>query len=258
MSLPVRLLDIGLVLAVVTNLAALTDFLLLPEQRARFNRMCDTLTLRLSFINTATWLRRWMVASRRANITLIVFLAYAACALPAVTYDYAVEAFAGGFSWRALARVAGFCAFMAGILAYFAVVVIKVSRVILPRLAANPSVLRFVTRFLASAAAGIAIIFALAFPLAWFQDSSANRGLLHLVLVLLIITVGGLMMTWICLFIDGLITLGVALIVAFPVRTIIRLAQAIMWRISSYPKGPLSAVLAVMTAVLGVVRYLIR
>jgi hypothetical protein len=258
MSLPVRLLDIGLVVAVVANLAALTDFLLLPEQRTRFNQMCDTLTLRLSFINTATWLRRWMVASRRANITLVVFLIYAACALPAVTYDDAADEFAQGFSWHALARVAGFCAFMAGILAYLAFVVIKVSPVILRRLAANPSVLRFVINFLVSATAGIAIIMALFFPLVWFQDSSANRGLLHLVLVLLIGTVVGLMMTWICLFIDGCVTLGVAVIVAFPVRLTLLLAQAFMWRISSYPRGPLSAVLAVVTAVLGVVRYIAR
>jgi hypothetical protein len=63
----------------------------------------------------------------------------------------------------------------------------------------------------------------------------------------------GMIMCWIGIIIDGIITMTGALVV-FVLRTIVDTARWVMWRISSYPKGPLTATLTLIGAVLAVIK----
>jgi hypothetical protein len=67
----------------------------------------------------------------------------------------------------------------------------------------------------------------------------------------------GLVVTWVLLFVDGLITLIIATLL-WPARLLVILGRWFMWRVSSYPKGPVAALTAVVGTILAVVRFTIK
>jgi hypothetical protein len=100
-----RILEGAFLLAVITQAVSLTDFFLLPAQKKRLEGWVDEITLRLSFINTAGLLQRWLRASRRAQIGVILFgiLTCAAIFIPPVWVGIMI--FSDGFSWIGLGLV---------------------------------------------------------------------------------------------------------------------------------------------------------
>ena len=65
----------------------------------------------------------------------------------------------------------------------------------------------------------------------------------------------GMFLCWIGIVIDGVATIIGAFFV-FILRTFVDAGRWIMWRISNYPKGPLTATLTLIGAILAVARIL--
>jgi hypothetical protein len=63
----------------------------------------------------------------------------------------------------------------------------------------------------------------------------------------------GVFLIWSILFLDGLFTLLGALLVQAS-RIVVYASRAVMWRIASYPKGPLAAVVLIFGFFLGIAR----
>jgi hypothetical protein len=65
----------------------------------------------------------------------------------------------------------------------------------------------------------------------------------------------GMFLCWLGIIVDGTVTMIGALIV-FVLRTAVDAARWLMWRVSTYPKGPLTATLTLIGAVLAIVKLL--
>jgi hypothetical protein len=94
-----HILDAAIFLAVLTQAVSLADFILLPPQKERLEAWCKDLTRRLDVINTASFLQKWLLASRRVQIGTILFCIFSIVAVlgPAIYLGFVV--FSHGFSW---------------------------------------------------------------------------------------------------------------------------------------------------------------
>jgi len=67
----------------------------------------------------------------------------------------------------------------------------------------------------------------------------------------------GLVVTWIVMFLDGVLTLAVAVLIA-PLRGLIAAARWFMRCVSAYSRGPLAALITVFVALLGVLKAVMK
>jgi hypothetical protein len=63
----------------------------------------------------------------------------------------------------------------------------------------------------------------------------------------------GCLVTWALFFLDGLITLTIAILV-LPIRVIVILLREFVWKVANFPMGPVTGFAVVTAAVLEVVR----
>jgi hypothetical protein len=248
-----RVLDGAILLGVVTQVLSLTDFFLLPAQKKKLETKLDDLTLRLSYVNTARWLQRWLQASRRARLSekffggfsLLVLLAYLIVMVAALISD--------GFRWAKLAVVIlGVLSFMFPLF-YMSKVFDSVGQRVISSLAGARTIAAFVIRYLGYAFLGLLLIAG-----CWPMLSEARASIPQNVFARSLLGMAGsfylgLVGTWLAIFLDGVLTLTVAALL-LPCRLMIQFFGAFMWRVSSYPKGPVAAITAIIVGILAVIR----
>ena len=252
-----RTLDGAILLTVLTQILSLTDFFLLPAQKKRFEDWCNNITSRLSFVNTATWLQRWICTSRRAQIGKILFWFVSIAAILGVPILMTTDLFSAGFNWWAVGSMYSFFVLQCFAWVTVARVFDKLGTELFGALSRIQTTSAFVYRYLLIATAGFAVIALTGAVFYWIGRLLGNNVFSVLALFYAGSVYIGLIVTWLLFFLDGLITLLIAILV-WPARLFVILAQWFMRRVSSYPKGPLAALTAIVAAVLAVVRFIIK
>lgn len=252
-----RTLEGAILLAVLTQIVSLTDFLLLPAQKQRFEDWCNDITKRLSFVNTATWFQRWISTSRRAQIWKTLFWLVSIAAILWVPTLMTIHLFTVGFNWWAVGEI--YTIFIAESFVWAAVATVfgKLGTKLFGALSRNQTTSTFVYRYLLIATAGFAVIALTGVAFYWISGLLGNnlfsKGASSYALIVYV----GVIVTWVLFFLDGLITLLIAILL-WPARLFVILARWFMLRVSSYPKGPLAALTTIVGAVLAVVRFTIK
>jgi hypothetical protein len=251
-----HLLNSAILLAILAQTVSLGDLILLPEQKKRLEQWCDGLTLKLDVINTAGFLRRWLRASRRAQMAEIFFGIVATIAVlsPAVVMGFWVYPSEGFLFAIGLAFLVIVLQGWAWSLAYK--VFNGIGKQVIRELSLVDSIPGFLMLYLILAALGLLVIAGLGWLVLWSIPRLLGT-IWFMVLKFSLNFYIGLIVTWIAIFLDGVITLTVAMLI-WPFRLVIVIARAFMWRVSSYPKGPLAALILFVGAFLTVIRFSVK
>jgi hypothetical protein len=251
-----RWLNIGITSACFGIFVSLSDFFLTSARKKKLEDFIDTITLRLDYTRTLDWLQRWLKASRRASIAAIFFAVVSVVA--ALVFLIAVEwEFWEDFSWWELIGI-GIIALIVWIWqwGYVEKAYESVGDPIVEWLAASDSYGSLIGGYLLVIFGGgllLGLCFLALYGVAYLAE---NWSIVRMWRGIGGNFVFGLMLCWIGIIIDGIVTMIGALVV-FVLRTIVDSARWIMWRISNYPKGPLTATLTVVGAVLATVKIFI-
>lgn len=250
-----RILDVAILVAVVAQAISLTDFLLLPSQKKRVESWCEDVTLRLEFLNTAGFLQRWLLASRRARIGEWIFKVITATAIWGPTIYVGYIEFSDGFQWKDVGLViltnisqgiwwlltlASFSTIGSGVFNY---------------LDTQQTVTKFVLAYVAMAGGLLCFIVGAGALIYWQRHLIEAGGFLGFAIAGNLYI--ALIVTWLVIFLDGVVTLVIAASI-WPLRLLIVAARWFMWRVSSYPKGPLAALIACTGVGLAIVRVLLE
>ncbi len=246
-----NLTDIALIIALITPIASLIDFLLLPEQKKKFESWCEDITLKLDSINTIDWLSTWVRAARSADLAkgilavllmlmtlgilgLVLYLSWPRILRWELVVFILVLWIAAGIQWYIIEKV-------------FDVI----GQPIVAIMADVRTLPEYARRYFAVIALGAVVVVAVGCLYFSLFDVDTETPSVSTKLVGYIY--GGLVLTYLGLFLDGVVTfLGAAVVCA--ARWGMAIAVAFMWRVSRFHKGPLAAVSAVVIMLLAVLR----
>jgi len=257
----VRLLTIvtnfGILASGVGILISLSDFIISKERKKRIEEAIDTITLRLDYTKTLDWLQRWLKASRRAELADGIFALISGVLGIGIFILIVWVLWDDGPWW--LSIICGIVGLM--IWAWQWGYVEKGYKAFAPdiikSLANANSYMELVVEYFWIILLGsllLALCFAILIGVGYFVEGwgSFSRYLVGMGGNFTL----GMAICWFCVIIDGVVTMFGALIVLV-LRSLVDAARWIMWRISSYPKGPLAGVLTLVGAILAVVKLLV-
>jgi hypothetical protein len=250
-------LDVAIVIAALTQAVSLADLILLPRQKARFETWIDGVTIWLDDLKTASFHQRWLRASRHAKLGEILFGCVTFIAVIGVPGYLAYLIFKSGFTWRGLVLVFGLFVIQAWCWAQSIKVFEFIGEEVFIALAGAKNMRAFVFAFLALALVGLVAVLGIGAVFYWALSYIEFGSFWHRVLQFLGNFYVGLVVTWVIVILDGAITLSIAAFV-WPLRFAIATGRWFMWRVSSYPKGPLAALILFFGAVLAVARVAIE
>jgi hypothetical protein len=231
-----------------------SDFLLTKDQKKKIEDFIETVTLRLDYTRTLDWLQRWLKASRRASIAAIFFGVITVIAAIGVVAAV-VFVLWGGLPWWAITGIS----IVALLLwqwqwGYVIKAYETVGEPIIESLANSPSYGSLIGGYLLVIFGGGLVLVICVLLLIGVHYISQNWGFfLRIWLGLAGNFVFGMVICWIGIIIDGIATMIGAFIV-FICRIVVDSARWVMWRIASYPKGPLTGTLTLIGAVLAVIK----
>jgi len=252
MEIVKRVLDAGITLVVLTQLVSLSDFLFSKNQKKTLGRWCDHITLTLDYAKPARWLQGWFKASRRANLTRILFYILASLYFIVPTIGCALLVLWSGFNWWTLV----FLFAIEVLLCLSWSVVAKVFgwfEGLFKKISAIEGLSKFVWVFLLCEVVGFVCVYTLGGIVGGILYSVRDQLFLKWFVLYFSYFYVGLAVAWALFSIDGLITLLISGLLCL-VRLIIILARTFMWRVSDFEKGPLAALTVVTGALLAVVR----
>lgn len=242
-----RLLDLGIIAAGFGIFVSLTDFFLTSEQKKRAEDFIDNLTLRLDYTKTLDWLQKWLHASRRASVVKKVFIVFA------VSVGILISIFVIEYlSWWNLVWIVPLTPitwiFVTGMYKRFGVPIIE-------WLADCDSYGELISNYLVVILGGGVALSAFAVAVFLLAEEPEGGSYKPVQVIMFASIVLGLVLCWFGIVIDGLVTMIGALIL-FILRMFVDAARWVMWRISNYPKGPLTATLTLIGAILAVAKIL--
>ena len=247
-------LNAGIIAAAMVILISLSDFILNPAQKKRIENFIDALTLRLDYTKTLDWLQRWLKASRRAKIVEVLFgLVTVASTLGVVVLtEWTLW---DDSPWWLLVLAGGGAIFLwAWQWQYVAKAYEKVGIPIVNYLADSDDYYSLIGGY-AQVIFGGGLVLALC-TLAMYALYFVVEHwwvFFRIMFRLGASFVFGMILCWIGIIIDGIVTLLGACLV-YVARTVVDAARRLMWRISTYPKGPLTATLTLIGAVLAIIK----
>jgi hypothetical protein len=249
-------LNIGVIAASFAVFVSLSDFFFKPEQKKRIDIFIDGITLHLDYTRTLDWLQRWLRASRRTSIAAIVY-AIITILLALVLLIVVEAAFWESAPWWELI-VIGVVTLVVWLWqwSYVEKAYESVGVPIIDWLAESKSYGALIRGYLIVTIGGAMILALSMAALIGLAELTENWwGIVRPMIGLAGNFVLGMILCWIGIIIDGIATILGACIV-FILRTLVDAARWTMWRISSYPKGALTATLTLIAAVLAVARIL--
>jgi hypothetical protein len=266
-----RFLNIGIIAASFGIFVSLSDFVLSVEQKKKIDSVIDGLTLRLDYTKTFDWLQRWLKASRRASIADAVFagISVLLTLIVLITVEWSLWSTS---SWWELIG-AGFVAMVLWLWqwSYIDKAYDKVGGPIINWLAERESYASLIAGYVAVIVGGIVVltlcivlVLVAPFLLTWLLNEALGdrwNWVTPAVVIFKIPTtlawsfVFGLGLCWIGITIDGVATMIGAFII-FVARLVVNAARWTMWKVSSYPKGPLTATLTLIGAGLALAKML--
>jgi hypothetical protein len=231
----------------------LGDLLLRPQQKEAFHRFIENLTLALDYTRPMIWFARlgerkfavvWPIIS-----ALLVFLADPRIRMIGGTPALLVDLWSNTFrvQTRGLFFLGSNTKFGYAFVAINLLIILTTFWLIGSRvtvfLASGKRIIIFIVRVLAMYAATVVFAFALMAGATYNQTSLSYAivgvpGLLLLSVPIVIVTIGMLMMS---------LTL-----LLFALRLFLKVSRAICWRVVEYSKGAWAAVIAILTAALGI------
>jgi hypothetical protein len=238
-----RLLNVSFALLLLTLGIQFVDFLIGAQTKTKLDAFIETVTLHLSYLNTAGWFQHWLLKSRQARLSekattpaVVIFcLMFAAggavfgyrCDTPAL----AVPLFAllGGvafiFLWGSIGNE----------------ILERLREPLLDRLAQCNSLREFAVTYIAAMLIGLLFI-CFAFGAGLYIGS--NGLLAGPVLVPI----------WLAIFLDGLIVfIGIAVLSVF--RVVISIARFCTWKIATFPRGPTAALTVLLSAAVVILKF---
>ena len=249
-------LNIGIFASGLGILISLVDFILSPKQKKRIENFIDNITLLLDYTKTLDWLQRWLKASRRASIAAVFFGIVSV--LLAIGTLIAVEWIMWSDSpWWELVGVGIFTLVAWSWQWEFVVKAYKhIGEPIIEDLATNTSYGSLIGGYIVVVFGGAAFLGIGALLLYIVADIAADWSFtIRFWIGLAGNFVLGMFLCWLGIIVDGIATMIGALIV-FLLRVVVDAARWLMWRVSTYPKGPLTATLTLIGAGLMVVKML--
>jgi hypothetical protein len=249
-------LNIGIFVACFGIFVSLADFVLTPKKKKTIETFIDNITLRLDYTKTLDWLQRWLKASRRASIATAFFVIISVAAALAVLI---------ALEWLLWDETPWWMLIGIGIYVtigwlmqwgWVAKAYEKVGVPIIEALATADSYSSLIGDYLAVIFGG-ALVLGLCVLLLYGIASVTEHwwSPIKFVIGLGGNFVLGLVLCWLGIILDGIATMIGALIVLV-LRSIVDAARWLMWRISSYPKGPLTATLTLIGAILAIIKML--
>jgi hypothetical protein len=249
-------LDIGIFASSLGILISLLDFILTSKQKKRIEYFIDNITLLLDYTKTLDWLQRWLKASRRASIAAVFFGIISV--LLALGILVAVEwAMWSDSPWWMLVGVGILTLLFWGWQWGFVVKAYEhVGEPLIEALATASSYGSLIGGYVAVIFGGVLVLGLCALILYLVAEITANWwSPIKFWVGLGGNFVFGMFLCWLGIIVDGIATMIGALIV-FVLRTVVDAARWLMWRVSTYPKGPLAATLTLVGAVLAVIKLL--
>lgn len=249
-------LNIGIVAACFGMFVSLSDFIISPKAKKRLEEFIDELTLRLDYTKTIDWLQNWLRTTRRMSIAMGVSRVLSILFLAA--FVFYVEMLIPSFlpeGWKRLLRIC--------LLVFFAVSYykskkkLKLDPKIFKWLAEATSYPMLIKRYFAVMIAGGGVLIFMSFMSAFYlRGGLASLNNVNPLAFWVVYFTALLWIYWIALIADGTITLIVAVGI-FIARYSIEGSKWLMWRISTYPKGPLTATLTLAGASLAILKLVI-
>jgi hypothetical protein len=246
-----HVLNIGIVASCFGIFVSLSDFILSPKAKERIEGFIDELTLRLDYTKTIDWLQNWLRTTRRMAIargvvkvlTVLLDVGIFVFAEMQVPSDLPKE-------WKLLWRICIVLVFV--VIGFRQTKRPQIDPKLFKLLAEAPSYSVLFRLYFKNFIAASVIFLLLSFMSAVYLRGGSLRGTSFW--VLFYTAVVGII--WISLIADITVTLVVALGL-FIARYSIEGLKWLIWKISSYPKGPLTATLTLVGASLAVLKMFI-
>jgi hypothetical protein len=250
MSSLLHFLNVSLFFLVITVSVLLLDFVLPATRKKAIDDCIETLTLRLSYMNTVDWLRRWLQATRRAEIAQIVFNVLGLLIFLVCWVGKSVELFKSDHPYLAIPEGLVFGALVTWIVLLPVSIIFKhVGQPLMKKVAETESLAEFTSQFFAVVIGGLILLLCCLGTLTWISsDSSFVRGLQ--------IWLWGAITTWVFFFLDGLLTyIGVAIVILL--RFVVETARFLTWKIATFPKGPTTAITTLLTVTITILKFML-
>lgn len=249
----IHVINIALIIGISVVALSLVDFLLTDDQKKNIDGHILDASQRVVDIKMVSWLRWWMQTARRAHIVegflaIIVGLgwlaAFAACILLLI-FEH---------SWALFWVLPSILLFWGITAEIFERVFNTVGKAALELLAKCEGVIEFIVAYILIEVVGL-LPLALWFGLMywWLGPDRLETGQIPSFVRVIGNYVGAFALIWVLTFIDGGLTLIGASVVTCA-KTIIYLGQFVVWRIIIFKKGPLAAIVLLITAALGVLK----
>jgi len=248
-----HLINIAFIIGILVVALSLVDFLLTDDQKKTIDGHILEASQRVVDIKMVTWLRWWMQTARRAHIVEVFFAiivglgwlaAFAACILLLI-FDH---------SWALFWVLPGILIFWGITAGIFERVFNTVGKGALELLAKCESVIEFIVTYIFIEVAGLlALALWVCLMYWWIGPDRLETGQIPSFIRVIGNYVGAFALIWVLTFIDGALTLiGASLVTC--AKAIIYSGQFVVWRIIVFKKGPLAAIVLLITAVLGVLK----
>jgi hypothetical protein len=247
-----QFLNASLAFLVLTLGVLLLDFVLSPNLKKTIDDRIETISLRLSYVVTIDWLRRWLHATRRAEIVdivcgileLVTFLFFATVISIGLFANHPFLAVPAGLILGVLATLASWRPVRT--------ILEHVGKPLMRELAECDSLFEFtlkyftgmsITFFLLACGLGLAL---------WVGDTFGVT-----IARLFVFWFGGALTVWFLFFLDGLLTyIGAAIVLVL--RIIIAMARFTIWRIAIFPKGPTTAIVTLLSAAIVLAKFIMH
>ena len=267
-SLISRVLNIGIIAAGFGIFVSLSDFVISSERKKKIDLFIDSLTLRLDYTKTFDWLQRWLKATRRASIASTVFGTIAVLLFLVVLISVEWKLWVDTSWWKLIGIGVLTMALWSCQWSYVSKAYDNVGVPIIQFLAEVESYTALIGCYIAVIVVGM-IVVALCLVIMligpfllmnYLVDKVDSEWLIAVIVILkfpISIVAGnfvvGLFFCWIGITIDGAATMLGAFLL-FVARVVVESARWVMWRISNYPKGPLTATLTLIGIALTVAK----
>jgi hypothetical protein len=252
-----RLLDLAVAVALVGAAAPLLEIFLPKPIRDRINAACYRLTDRLHDIRPAEFLQRWLRTSRRAHLGHVLFGIFTLIAIVAPPVVVGIWAFSDGFDWRSVELV--LLVLFVQVLGWSQSTKVfdRIGSFVSKRLEQTQTLDSFLRTYVVFAMGGVVLIAATGVVAYWLRGFFTYGSFGFRVFQFAMNFYVGLVVTWIVMFLDGVLTLAVAALIV-PLRALIAAARWFMRCVSAYSRGPLAALVTVFVTLLSALKAVMR
>ena len=249
-------INIAFVIGLSVVALSLVDFLLTKRQKEYVEGYIYRASQRVVDIRMVTWLRSWMQTARRARIVEASLAIIMGLGLLAIL-GFGGYALLTDFSWSSLGMVAALL-FLWGLTGSILQRVFDtVGKAALELLAGCETVRDFVITYIFIEVVGLVALGLWAGAVYWWLGPDRlDTGQVPTFIRYIGNWVGAFALIWVLTFIDGALTLiGASVITCL--KLIMYIVQFVVWRIVVFPKGPLAAIVLLITAALGVLKVFV-